>query len=71
MYYTQPSQWYYYPDQSNLQDMRMPEQMPMMSGDMNQMMGMMREHIRTTEEIRRMVHEINERCKRMEAKMMR
>lgn len=33
MYYTQPSQWYYYPDQSNLQDMRMPEQMPMMSGD--------------------------------------
>jgi hypothetical protein len=43
----------------------------MMPGDMNQMKDMMREHIRMTDEIRRIVYEINERCKRMEDKMMR
>ncbi|MEK4253779.1 hypothetical protein [Ureibacillus sp. FSL K6-2830] len=63
MYYIQPSPWYY-PYQSNRQEMLMP-------GDTKQMMDMMREHIRMTDEIRRMVYEINERCKRMEGKMMR
>lgn len=62
MYYTQPSLWYY-PYQSNRQQMMMPEDM--------QMMDMMKEHIRMTDEIRRVVYEINERCKRMEGKMMR
>ena len=43
----------------------------MMPEDMKQMMDMMREHIRMTDEIRQVVYEINERCKRMEGKMMR
>lgn len=69
MNYRQPHTWYS-PYQSSGQGM-MPGTMPMMPGNMQQMMAMMTEHVRMTEDIRRVVYEINERCKRMEAKMMR
>jgi hypothetical protein len=62
VYYRQLSPWYT-PFPSNQQQITM-------TGDI-QMMDMMREHIRMTKEIRRVVYEINERCKRMESKMMR
>ncbi len=42
-----------------------------MSNDSQQMMEMMQEHMRMTEEIRQMVYEMNERLKWMENKPMK
>jgi len=63
LYYTQPNMWYY-PYPSNREDM-------MMSKDNQQMMEMMQEHMRMTEEIRQMVYDMNERFKWIENKMMK
>ncbi|MCA4756932.1 hypothetical protein H8Z60_31000 [Mycolicibacterium fortuitum] len=41
----------------------------MMSDQMNEMMSMMRQHVMITNEIKRTVDIINERCRRMEEKM--
>ncbi|WCK52971.1 hypothetical protein PP175_16280 [Aneurinibacillus sp. Ricciae_BoGa-3] len=61
MYYSQPNPWYS-PYQPGRQETMMP-------GDMQQMREMMKEHMRMTDEIRRVVHEINDRCRRMEERM--
>ncbi|GLO65078.1 hypothetical protein [Oceanobacillus kimchii] len=65
MYYTQPYPAYYYPYQSNREEMMSNNNMQQM-----QMMEMMKEHMRMTEEIRQMVYEINERSKQMESNIM-
>ncbi|MFD2760390.1 hypothetical protein [Lentibacillus juripiscarius] len=61
MYYTQPNMWYY-PYPPNREDM-------MMSKDNQQMMEMMQEHMRMTEEIRQMVYDMNERFKWIEIEL--
>ncbi|MFD1363223.1 hypothetical protein [Lentibacillus salinarum] len=65
MYYTQPYPAYYYPYQSNRGETMMSNN----NMQQMQMMEMMKEHMRMTEEIKQMVYEINERFKRMESNM--
>ncbi len=67
MYYTSISPWYYpsspFITPSMRQEMMMPED------KMQQMMDIMRQHMMTTNEIKRVVDIINERCRRMEEQM--
>lgn len=58
----------YYPSVLPVRQEMMSENM-MMSDQMNEMMSMMRQHVMITNEIKRTVDIINERCRRMEEKM--
>lgn len=67
LYYSPCIRYYYAsPMPTMRQEMMAPD---MMADQMNQMMDVMKQHVMTTNEIKRTVDMINERCKRMEDQM--